>query len=88
MVRLAYGGDVSVYNSLIQMYLSAGHWKEAETVFSRMECRDIVAWTTMISGYVDNLLPDKALKTYKTMEIEGTMPDQVTIASVFSACAS
>ncbi|KAF9689921.1 hypothetical protein SADUNF_Sadunf01G0142500 [Salix dunnii] len=61
--------------SLIQMYLSVGHWKEAETVFSRMECRDIVAWTTMISGYVDNLLPDEALKTYKTMEIEGTMPD-------------
>ncbi|CAK7356611.1 unnamed protein product [Dovyalis caffra] len=88
VVRTAYGGDVSVYNSLIQMYLSVGHWKEAENVFSRMEYRDIVSWTTMISGYVDNLLPDKALKTYKTMEIEGTMPDEVTISSVVSACAS
>jgi pentatricopeptide repeat protein len=37
---------------------------------------------------VDNLLPDKALETYKTMEITGTMPDEVTIASVLSACAS
>ncbi|KAL3598466.1 hypothetical protein D5086_006384 [Populus alba] len=88
VVRTAYDGNISVYNSLIQMYLSVGHWKEAESVFSGMECRDVVSWTTMISGCVDNLLPDRALETYKTMEITGTMPDEVTIASVLSACAS
>ncbi|PNT43876.1 hypothetical protein POPTR_003G058700v4 [Populus trichocarpa] len=88
VVRTAYDGNISVYNSLIQMYLSVGHWKEAESVFSGMECRDVVSWTTIISGCVDNLLPDKALETYKTMEITGTMPDEVTIASVLSACAS
>uniref|UniRef100_A0A2P2P0U3 DYW domain-containing protein n=1 Tax=Rhizophora mucronata TaxID=61149 RepID=A0A2P2P0U3_RHIMU len=87
MMRTEYGGDVSVFNSLIQMYSSLGCLEEAEKVFSRMESRDVVSWTAMISGYENNFLPGKALETYKIMESEGIMPDEVTIASVLSACA-
>ncbi|KAJ9190093.1 hypothetical protein P3X46_001325 [Hevea brasiliensis] len=81
------GNDVSVCASLIQMYSSLGYWKEAEKVFSGMESGDVVSWTAMISGYEDNLLHEKALETYKTMELEGIMPDEITIACVLSACA-
>ncbi|XVF26667.1 hypothetical protein REPUB_Repub14bG0037400 [Reevesia pubescens] len=79
--------DVSVCNSLIQMYSSLGHWETAEKVFDRMEWRDVVSWTAMISGYENNVLPDKAVDTYRKMEIEGFMPDEITLASVLSACA-
>ncbi|KAA8541864.1 hypothetical protein F0562_023016 [Nyssa sinensis] len=82
------GVDVSVDNSLIQMYSSVGNWDDAEKVFSRIESKDVVSWTAMISGYENNGLPDKAVKTYQVMELEGDMPDEITIASVLSACAS
>lgn len=87
-VRTEYGLDVSVGNSLIQMYSSVGNWEEAKTVFSRMESKDVVSWTAMISGYEGNGLPEKAVETYNGMELEGVMPDEIAIVSVLSACAS
>ncbi|PSS07487.1 Pentatricopeptide repeat-containing protein, partial [Actinidia chinensis var. chinensis] len=88
VVKTGFRVDVSVDNSLIQMYLSVGYLEEAEKVFSRIESKDVVSWTAMISGYEDNGLPDKAVKTYEMMELEGVMTDEITIASVLSACAS
>ncbi|KAB1218629.1 hypothetical protein CJ030_MR3G026509 [Morella rubra] len=87
VMRTEFGGDVSVYNSLIQMYSSVGHWESAEKVFSKMEYRDVVSWTTMISAYGNNMHPAKAIETYELMELEGILPDEITIASVLSACA-
>ncbi|GAB4842036.1 Pentatricopeptide repeat-containing protein At1g15510, chloroplastic [Ancistrocladus abbreviatus] len=88
VIKTGFSVEVSVSNSLMQMYSSAGNWSEAERVFSGMESRDVVSWTSMISGYEDNGLPEKAVEAYKLMEVEGIMPDEITIASVLSACAS
>ncbi|XP_010273294.1 PREDICTED: pentatricopeptide repeat-containing protein At1g15510, chloroplastic [Nelumbo nucifera] len=85
--RTEFGVDVSVYNSLIQMYSSFGNLEEAEKIFCRMGPKDVVSWTAMISGYEKNGLPNKALETYECMELEGVIPDEITIASVLSACA-
>ncbi|XP_024967869.1 pentatricopeptide repeat-containing protein At1g15510, chloroplastic [Cynara cardunculus var. scolymus] len=83
-----FGKDVSISNSLIQLYSSIGAWEEAEKVFTRVESKDVVSWTSMISGYENNGLPEKAVEIYKKMETEGVEPDEITIASVLSACAS
>ncbi|KAI9107570.1 hypothetical protein K1719_021607 [Acacia pycnantha] len=87
VMRTVFGKDASVYNSLIQMYSSVGLIEEAEKVFSRTECKDVVTWTAMISGYENGLLPEKALDTYKMMEMEGIMPDEITLASALCACS-
>ncbi|KAM7480394.1 hypothetical protein LguiA_028607 [Lonicera macranthoides] len=88
VAKTEFGVDVSVDNSLIQLYSSVGNWKEAEKIFTRMESKDVVSWTAMISGYENNGLPDKAIETYKMMDLDRVMPDEITIASVLSACAS
>ncbi|KAL9276095.1 hypothetical protein ACSQ67_026361 [Phaseolus vulgaris] len=88
VLRMGFGRDPSVQNSLIQMYSSVGHIQEAETVFSRTEYRDVVSWTAMISGYENCLMPQKALETYKIMEAEGIMPNEITIATALSTCSS
>lgn len=87
VVRSEFGGDVSVNNSLIQMYSSLGNLEEAEKVFSRMESKDIVSWTAMIASYDSHKLPCRAVETYKMMELEGILPDEITLVSVLSACA-
>ncbi|KAF7843297.1 pentatricopeptide repeat-containing protein [Senna tora] len=87
VLRTEFWRDASVYNSLIQMYSSVGLIEEAEKVFSRSECKDVVSWTAMISGYENSMLPEKALETYKMMEMEGVMPDEITLASVLCACS-
>ncbi|CAL5375730.1 unnamed protein product [Camellia sinensis] len=88
VAKTEFGVDVTVDNSLIQMYSSVGNLEEAEKVFSRIESKDVVSWTAMISGYEDNGLPDKAVETYKLMELEGVVPDEIAIVSVLSSCAS
>ncbi|KAM6585890.1 hypothetical protein CsatB_012892 [Cannabis sativa] len=79
--------DVSVQNSLVKMYSSVGYLGEAEKVFSRMTSKDVVSWTSMVSSYENNALPDKAVETYEMMELQGITPDEITIASVLTACA-
>ncbi|KAF8393283.1 hypothetical protein HHK36_021524 [Tetracentron sinense] len=87
VIRTEFGVEVSVYNSLIQMYSSVGNLEEAEKVFCRMGSKDVVSWTSIISSYEKNGLPDKAVEAYEQMDLEGVMPDEVTIASVLSACS-
>ncbi|XP_016437518.2 pentatricopeptide repeat-containing protein At1g15510, chloroplastic-like [Nicotiana tabacum] len=86
--RMNFYSDVSVHNSLIQLYSAIGSWEEAEKIFDRIQCKDVVSWTAMISGYESNGFPEKAVETYKMMELEGVIPDEITIASVLSACTS
>ncbi|KAK9266299.1 hypothetical protein L1049_001821 [Liquidambar formosana] len=87
VIKTEFGVEASVHNSLIQMYSSVGYWEAAEKAFSRMDYKDLVSWTAMISGYENNGLPVEAVETYRKMELEGIMPDEIAIASVLSACA-
>lgn len=87
VVKKKFDVAVSVNNSLIQMYASFGSLNEAEKVFSRIETKDVVSWTAMISGYEKNGSPDKALKVFEQMEQNDVIPDEIAIASVLSACS-
>lgn len=88
VAKMEFGDDDSVGNSLIQMHSSFGRLSDAEKVFARIEGKDVVSWTSMITGYNNNGFANKAVETYKLMELEGVAPDEITIASVLSACAS
>ncbi|CAA6666331.1 unnamed protein product [Spirodela intermedia] len=80
--------ETSVSNSLIQMYFGLGSQGEAETIFLHTGSRDLVTWTTMISGYEKNGLPDQALQMFEKLKSTDVAVDEVTIASALSACAS
>ncbi|KAK9054685.1 hypothetical protein SSX86_025764 [Deinandra increscens subsp. villosa] len=84
----AFAKDVSVGNSLIQFYSTIGDCEDVEKVFTRIRSKDVVSWTSMISSYQNNGQPEKAVEFYKKMKIENIAPDEITIASVISACAS
>ncbi|KAL4583946.1 hypothetical protein LXL04_008532 [Taraxacum kok-saghyz] len=83
-----YRKDVSIDNSLIQLYSSLGSWEQAEKIFTRITSKDVVSWTSMISGYENNQQPEKAVQVYKNMRKDNIAPDEITLASVISACAS
>lgn len=86
-VKKGFSQDISLHNSLIQMYTSFKNLNEAVKVFSRMESKDVVSWTAMISGYEKNKYPERALEVFEQMKRAGAIPDEVTLASVLSACA-
>ncbi|XXG57192.1 hypothetical protein AAC387_Pa03g4412 [Persea americana] len=87
VIKAGQSGDEFVASSLADMYGKCGCIKEAEEVFYELVKRDVVAWNTMICGYSQHGLGEKALKAFECMLEEGVRPDEVTFIGVLSACS-
>ncbi|XP_059067251.1 pentatricopeptide repeat-containing protein At2g03880, mitochondrial-like [Cryptomeria japonica] len=79
--------DIIVGNALVDMYAKCGRIDKAYELFDRMPQRDVFSWNAMILGYAQNELVEKALKTFKQMQLAGVKPDSTTFANILSACA-
>ncbi|KAJ0973041.1 hypothetical protein J5N97_021000 [Dioscorea zingiberensis] len=75
-------------NALMDMYVKCKHLDEAKQVFEELPQRDIVSWTSIISGLAQCKRPKDALEVFHAMQGAGLEPDKVTLSSVLSACAS
>jgi pentatricopeptide repeat protein len=78
--------DLFVGNSLVHMYFNFGMLEEARDVLNCLPERDIVSWTALITGYVEQAQCSEALLCLKQMELEGMSPDPVTYVSCLKAC--
>ncbi|XP_041005429.1 putative pentatricopeptide repeat-containing protein At3g11460, mitochondrial [Juglans microcarpa x Juglans regia] len=79
--------DIYVSNSLLAMYSKFGDMGTARVLFDRMPLRDITSWNTMISGYLKNNNPKKALVVFDMMANSGFGVDGTTLLGILSACA-
>ncbi|KAM7459408.1 hypothetical protein LguiA_036402 [Lonicera macranthoides] len=86
-VKVPLGLDISVANSIVDMYLKCGLTEEAERLFDEMPERNVVSWTVMITGYGKHGLGKKAISIFKKMQLDKTEPDGVTYLAVLSACS-
>lgn len=91
-----FGSDIFVSSALVDMYSKCGHLTEARMVFDEIPQRNVVSWTSMITGYVQNGSSADALFLFKDYligqsEIEGgddgMRLDSVAVVSVLSACS-
>lgn len=79
--------DVISWTSLIVAYVRCGNMEEAGVLFDGMPEKDMVAWTTMVMGFSQNAKPREALEFFDRMLEAQVETDEVTLASVISACA-
>ncbi|KAK6936388.1 Pentatricopeptide repeat [Dillenia turbinata] len=84
------GFDVGlvVGNALIDMYVKSDLLSEAKRAFDELPDKDIVSWTSIISGMVQSRCAKEALEMFRVMQIEGLESDRVVLTSVLSACGS
>ncbi|KZV18854.1 pentatricopeptide repeat-containing protein mitochondrial-like [Dorcoceras hygrometricum] len=91
-----YGSDIFITSALVDMYAKCGHLEDARKVFDEIPCRNVVSWTSMINGYVQNDYPREALLLFKeqlaedggsSSEEEEECIDGVAMASILSACS-
>ncbi|XP_042493886.1 pentatricopeptide repeat-containing protein At2g13600-like [Macadamia integrifolia] len=80
--------DVFMGSALIDMYSKCGCVFSAQNIFDGMDARNLVSWNSLITCYEQNGPADEALKVFSRMLECGLEPDEVTLASVASACAS
>ncbi|RVW25650.1 Pentatricopeptide repeat-containing protein, mitochondrial [Vitis vinifera] len=86
MIKNLMDENVSVNNSLIDMYGKSGNLTIARRIFCRIP-RDIVTWNTLISSYAHCGHFAEALSLYDKMVLEDLKPNSATLVSVLSACS-
>ncbi|XP_057768912.1 pentatricopeptide repeat-containing protein At3g26782, mitochondrial [Salvia miltiorrhiza] len=85
-IVFGYASDLFVSSSLIDMYAKCRHLRDARNMFDEIPHRNVVSWTSMINGYVQNNCPREALLLFKDQLVEESV-DGVTMVSILSACS-
>nr|XP_025885107.1 LOW QUALITY PROTEIN: pentatricopeptide repeat-containing protein At4g39530 [Solanum lycopersicum] len=80
--------DVTVSNVLIDFYMKCGNVKTARSVFDRMEVKNAISWTTMISGYMQNSSDWEAISMFRDLNGLGWILDRFACSSVLISCGS
>uniref|UniRef100_J3MYF9 BHLH domain-containing protein n=1 Tax=Oryza brachyantha TaxID=4533 RepID=J3MYF9_ORYBR len=82
----AHAGDVRfLHNTLIAMYFTCGDAQRACLVFEGMRDRDVVSWTSLISGLVQNGSPLQGLQQFAMMMRGAIRPDFVVLVTIVKA---
>lgn len=87
IVKFGLDSNVFVQSSLVAMYSQCGETLGMKLVFGEMVLKNIVSWTAVIAGYVQNGYFKEGLGVFMEMMWSGTQPNAVTLVSVLPACA-
>jgi len=87
VLRGSLESEISVSNSLIDMYCKCGYLEHGENVFKQMVNRDIVTYNTVIAAFGMHGLGDQAIIFFERMKEERIRPDKVTFIALLSACS-
>ncbi|KAK1317318.1 putative pentatricopeptide repeat-containing protein [Acorus calamus] len=79
--------DVSVANSIVDMYLKCGLTDDAMKRFEEIASKNVVSWTVMITGYGKHGHAREAIHLFEAMRLEMIDPDEVAYLAVLSACS-
>ncbi|KAM3374723.1 pentatricopeptide repeat-containing protein [Capsicum galapagoense] len=80
--------NVIAFTALLDGYIKLGDISPARKIFDSLKDRDVVVWTAMIVGYVQNGLNDDAMELFRLMVKEGPDPNNYTLAAMLSVCSS
>ncbi|GAB2275297.1 hypothetical protein Dimus_010058 [Dionaea muscipula] len=76
------------WNSMLAAYAKCGKVDDALELFQRMPYRDVVSWNTMLACYEQSGRSKETLALFHKMQHGGFVkPDEITCATVLSACA-
>ncbi|KAL5978771.1 hypothetical protein ACLOJK_029888 [Asimina triloba] len=79
--------DAFVGSVLIDMYGRCGYLGAARCIFDSMQEKCVVAWSALISLYVQNEHPSRAIHIFREMIYSKSMPNHFTLTTVLTACA-
>ncbi|KAK2655734.1 hypothetical protein Ddye_008786 [Dipteronia dyeriana] len=86
-----FGRNSAVGSSFVYMYVKCGLLEDARVVFDEIIVRDVVAWTALVIGYVQNGESDKGLEFLCEMIRvggDGERPSFRTVEGGFQACGN
>ncbi|XP_072974558.1 pentatricopeptide repeat-containing protein At3g63370, chloroplastic [Typha angustifolia] len=79
--------DIVLENTIIDIYGECGQVVQSIHIFERMNNKDVVTWTSMITCYISNGLLNEALSLFVDMQEANIEPDAVALVSILNAVA-
>ncbi|GAA0147131.1 hypothetical protein LIER_06909 [Lithospermum erythrorhizon] len=87
-IKSGFETDRFVANSLLALYFKLGrNFSDTRKMFDHMVYKDVVSWTSMISGYIRLGKPVISIEFYIKMIHFGVEPNAYSLSSVIKACA-
>ncbi|XWS58196.1 hypothetical protein CRYUN_Cryun08bG0014000 [Craigia yunnanensis] len=87
VLLIGYEREISVGNALITSYHKCGCLSSGRRVFDEMFERNVITWTAMISGLVQNELCEESLELFNKMRLGSVRPNSLTYLSSLMACS-
>ncbi|KAK9713525.1 hypothetical protein RND81_06G032800 [Saponaria officinalis] len=87
VIKYGLENQVSVAPALISMYAKLGEIDSATCIFNHMSSKNLLAWNSLISGYVNQGFLRKSLEAVREMNAAGFEPDSISVINILSACA-
>ncbi|KAL8520138.1 hypothetical protein ACS0TY_010893 [Phlomoides rotata] len=86
MIRVGLQNNLSLLNSLLNLYGKTGSVNAASNLFMIMEEKDVISWGSMIACYAHHGCPEEALNLFNEMVARGIKPNVVVLFSALQAC--
>lgn len=87
LIKNHISGNVVVNSALIDMYFKCSCPYNGNLVFDKASDKNVVTWTSLISGYGQHGKVKEVLDAFHRMINEGFRPNSVTFLAVLSACS-
>ncbi|KAJ8763831.1 hypothetical protein K2173_003613 [Erythroxylum novogranatense] len=88
VIKSGLESDRFVGNSLLALYFKLGpNFFEARRVFDGLYFKDVISWTSMITGYIKLQKPSLSLELFWEMLELGIEPNGFTLSAVIKACS-
>lgn len=87
IMKSGFEADAYTATGLLNMHVSCADMKSGLKVFDYIPKWNVVAWTCLIAGYVNNNEPYAALKVFEDMFHWGVEPNEITMVNALIACA-
>ncbi|PSS18067.1 Pentatricopeptide repeat-containing protein [Actinidia chinensis var. chinensis] len=88
VIKGGFENYLFVKNSLICMYGKQGAIRDAESLFSEMESKNIVSWNALMSSYVESGLCDEAFIVFSELENSMVRPNVISWSAVIDGFAA
>lgn len=86
-IRSLLDQNIFVSTAVVDMYSKSGAINYAENVFTKSPEKNSVTYTTMIFGFGQHGMGEKALSLFHSMRKSGIEPDAITFVAILSACS-
>ncbi|PHU20561.1 hypothetical protein BC332_11712 [Capsicum chinense] len=87
IIKMGIHEDLFLMTFLVNVYAKCGIMGSARKVFDNLPKRNVVTWTSLMSGYVQNAQPEAAISVFQEMLEAGGFPTNYTLGVAFNACS-